>query len=84
MQYPSTLIEAFGTAAAFAEVASVHEQAPEGRKLTQEAVYMWKVRNVVPHMWRPVVRALVGEKSFMARDISFPSRVAIVTTGGQQ
>lgn len=63
MQYPHPLVNTFGTAAAFAEVASVHELAPEGRRLTQEAVYMWKVRNLVPHMWRPVVRALVNEKN---------------------
>jgi hypothetical protein len=68
MQYPSTLIEAFRTAANFAEVASVHENAPEGRKLTQEAVYMWKARNQVPHMWRPVVRALMIQKNDAGRE----------------
>ena len=63
MQYPSTLIQSFGTAAAFAEVASVHQHAPEGRALTRDSVYMWKVRNAVPHMWRPVIRAMVAEKT---------------------
>jgi hypothetical protein len=58
MQYPLSLINKLGGPAAFAEVAQIHELAPEGRSLTRDAVYMWKTRKRVPHMWRPVVRAI--------------------------
>ncbi len=60
MQYPSTLIAQYPNASAFAEVATFHELAP-GRKLTRSAVYQWRIRDSVPHMWRPVVRALLRE-----------------------
>jgi hypothetical protein len=62
MQYPSTLIDRMGGPAAFAEAAKIHELAPEGRDLTREAVYMWKVRGRVPHMWRPAIRAIASGK----------------------
>jgi hypothetical protein len=63
MQYPSTLIEKLGGPAAFAEVAQVHELAPEGKPLTRDAVYMWKTRKRVPFMWRPAVRAIAAVNS---------------------
>ena len=60
MQYPASLIEQFGSAAAFAEAAKTHPLAPRRmdgarRNLDAAAVYMWKQRDTVPHMWRPVV-----------------------------
>ena len=57
-QYPTTLISKIGSVEAFAAAASIHELAPEGRALKPSAVYMWKTRGKVPHMWRPVVRSL--------------------------
>lgn len=68
MRYPAQLIERFGTAAAFAAVASRHREAPlkasgERRVLEAAAVYMWKRRDVVPHMWRPVVADLLASVS---------------------
>lgn len=63
MQYPSTLIEKLGGPAAFAEVAQVHELAPEGKPLTRDAVYMWKTRKRVPYMWRPAVRAIAAQNN---------------------
>ena len=56
MRYPQALIEHMGGAAAFAEKASRHPDAP--KKLTRDAVYMWGQRNAVPFMWRAVVRDL--------------------------
>jgi len=63
MQYPSTLIEKLGGPAAFAEVAQVHELAPEGKPLSRDAVYMWKTRKRVPYMWRPAVRAIAAQNN---------------------
>jgi hypothetical protein len=65
MQYPSTLIDRLGGPQTFADVANIHELAPEGKKLTREAVYMWKTRKKVPHMWRPAVRALALGKEIL-------------------
>jgi hypothetical protein len=65
MQYPSTLIDRLGGPQTFADTANIHELAPEGKKLTREAVYMWKTRKKVPHMWRPAVRALALGKEIL-------------------
>ena len=59
MQYPQDLINRIGSAAAFAEAASQHPDAP--RKLTRDAVYMWQHRDSVPFMWRDVVRDLMSK-----------------------
>lgn len=68
MRYPASLIEDFGTAAIFAEAASAHPLAPKNmdgsrRVLDRDAVYMWKQRNTVPYMWRPVVSALQSKEA---------------------
>jgi len=67
MEYPASLIEQFGSAAAFAEAASAHPLAPtrmDGtrRKIDASAVYMWKQRQTVPHMWRPVIEAIHDQR----------------------
>jgi hypothetical protein len=65
MQYPAPLIDAYGNAIRFAEAASKHADAPKDtrgnrRRLGAAAVYMWKRRDTVPHMWRPVVSELLS------------------------
>ena len=67
MKYPALLIKRFGTASAFAQAASEHPLAPiklntgQRRLLAQDAVYMWKQRDFVPHMWQPAVAAMMEE-----------------------
>ena len=67
MMYPSELIGRLGGPALFAEVASAHPLVPhyaengQPRRLDAAAVYMWKARDRVPHMWRPVVSALLAD-----------------------
>jgi hypothetical protein len=58
MKYPQELITKMGGAATFAERASIHPDAP--RQLTRDAVYMWQQRDLVPFMWRTVVRDLAS------------------------
>jgi len=63
MRYPQELIGHFGSVTEFAEAATNHPQAPqkmngEKRVLDASAVYMWKQRDHVPFMWRPVVDAM--------------------------
>lgn len=65
MQYPTSLLEKFGSAGAFCEAANAHPDAPDAgsdgrRTLTPAAVYMWRARGRVPHMWRLVVRDLMA------------------------
>ena len=67
MQYPASLIQHFGSAAAFAKAATAHPLAPQRmdgtrRKLDAAAVYMWKQRDAVPHMWRPAVEDMSSER----------------------
>ncbi len=59
MRYPSTLISRFGSIDAFVEAAALHVEAPRA-KLTPAAVSMWKSRDNVPFMWRPVIRDMAG------------------------
>lgn len=58
MKYPQELIIKIGGAASFAERASIHPDAP--RQLTRDAVYMWQQRDLVPFMWRAVVRDIAS------------------------
>lgn len=71
MQYPTSLLEKFGSAGAFCEAANAHPDAPDAgsdgrRTLTPAAVYMWRARGRVPHMWRLVVRDLMAAASATA------------------
>jgi len=59
MRYPQALIEKTGGVAAFAAKASLHPDAP--RKLSRDAVYVWKMRNAVPFAWRMVVKDLSAQ-----------------------
>lgn len=61
MTYPQDVITKAGGAAAFAERASAHADAP--RQLTRDAVYMWRQRDAVPFAWRAVVRDISAELS---------------------
>ena len=66
MRYPDKLIKAFHGASGFASAASSHPYAPEKsdgtpRKLDASAVYMWKSRDTVPFMWRPVVADMMAK-----------------------
>jgi hypothetical protein len=64
MHYPASLLEQFGSAAAFCAAANAHRDAPDAgfdgrRTLTPAAVYMWRAPGRVPHLWRSVVRDLM-------------------------
>jgi hypothetical protein len=58
IKYPQELITKIGGAANFAERASIHPDAP--RQLTRDAVYMWQQRDLVPYMWRAVVKDIAS------------------------
>ena len=65
MRYPEQLIKGYGSAAAFADAATEHPYAPKKldgsqRTLDAAAVYMWKSRQTVPYMWRPVVSDMLA------------------------
>ena len=65
MRYPEQLIKGYGSAAAFADAATAHPYAPKKhdgsrRVLDAAAVYMWKSRQSVPYMWRPVVSDMLA------------------------
>ena len=66
MRYPEQLIKGYGSAAAFADAATAHPYAPKKqdgsqRTLDAAAVYMWKSRQTVPYMWRPVVSDMLAK-----------------------
>ena len=61
MSVPEMLIASFGDASAFASACTEHPLAP-GRVLTRAAVYQWRRTGTVPHMWRPVIQSLSGER----------------------
>jgi hypothetical protein len=58
MRYPAAEIDRMGGVPALVERANAHPQAP--RVLEPAAVYMWKKRDTVPWMWRPVMSDLLS------------------------